>query len=111
MSWKSKFAFTDQKKENIARKEHFALPSMITRVLLALLILVGGGSEIVARDPQPKWEVVHTLEGVGLRETVHEGSGWDAVTVSAQQEFAAACDAAGSGNCGLQLSIGVFAWS
>jgi hypothetical protein len=58
-----------------------------------MMILLGGGSETGAH--QPKWEIVHALEGIGLRETVHEASGWDDVTVSAQQEFAAACDAAG----------------
>jgi hypothetical protein len=44
--------------------------------------------------PRPTWEVVHALEGVGLGETVHE-PGWDGVAVSAEQEFAVACDATG----------------
>jgi hypothetical protein len=41
-------------------------------------------------------DTVHALEGIGLGETLHPGPGWDSVTISKQQEFAAACDAAGT---------------
>jgi len=50
---------------------------------------------------QSRVQIVHALEGVGLGETVRAGAGWDSISVSAQQEFAAACDSSGD----LSLSL------
>ena len=59
------------------------------------LVALFATSCAVAANPQRPWAAVHALEGIGLRETSHAGCGWDDVVVSAEQEFAAACDTAG----------------
>jgi len=66
-------------------------------LLLAILFIFTLSKGLVAASAA--WSIVHALEGVGLGETVHAPTqaarGWDALAVSAQQEFAAVCDTAG----------------
>lgn len=66
---------------------------MPAKVLWCVLLL--GTVVLASVAGLPEWSIMHALEGVGLGETVHAARGWDALTVSAQQEFAAACDAEG----------------
>jgi len=66
-------------------------------LVLAIILIVTLSKGLVAASPA--WRILNSLEGVGLGETLHAptqaAGGWDALAVSASQEFAAVCDTAG----------------
>ena len=55
--------------------------------------------------PSHAVQVVHALEGVGLGETARPATGWDSISVSAEQEFAAACDLLGVAQCAVRVCV------